>query len=415
MEAIDFIKPFEQIGFSISGPLFEQVSRPPDFSKLPPSLPKAVSYEQNTGRLILAGELSFREKQALINSYDLPGDKAAVERLYQAGQGAWLETEPPSELKDPFQVPLLAVRFGDQVELFEESHFLDVPWNLAECDPSLLETEFPSKKLSGATGQVDVDDKGKIEVQFINQLQEQISWLTGEAGWTLAGLANWIDRQIPHPDIPQAYSSLFIHKVIEDLIEKRGLTVDQLARGKFRLRNAIESKIQGYRQNYRLKAYQQSLFGKEALPIEVGPGLILPFLEDAYSPNWYYEGSFKFQKHYFKAIGELRFEGEEFECAVFLDSQPRIKCWVRNLERRKDTSFWLQTSSDRFYPDFLALLEDGRILAVEYKGEHLWSSDDSKEKRAVGELWAEKSQGKCLFVMPKGADWSAILAAITNK
>jgi type III restriction enzyme len=85
-----------------------------------------------------------------------------------------------------------------------------------------------------------------------------------------------------------------------------------------------------------------------------------------------------------------------------------VEVWVRNLERRVDSSFWLQTSTDRFYPDFVALLNDGRILVVEFKGEHLWSNDDSKEKRAVGELWAERSNGKCIFVMPKGKDWSAI-------
>jgi len=154
------------------------------------------------------------------------------------------------------------------------------------------------------------------------------------------------------------------------------------------------------------------LFGSEALPVQVGPGLILPLSEEDYSPNWYYEGSFKFQKHYFKHIGELRSEGEEFECAVFLDGLTSLKYWVRNLERRKDTSFWLQTASDRFYPDFLSLLEDDRVLALEYKGEHLWSNDDSKEKRAVGELWAERSKGKCLFVMTRGKNWSMITNSI---
>ena len=49
-----------------------------------------------------------------------------------------------------------------------------------------------------------------------------------------------------------------------------------------------------------------------------------------------------------------------------------------------------------------AMLDDGMILVVESNGEHLWSNDDSKEKRAVGELWADRSDGKCLFVMPKG-------------
>lgn len=113
-------------------------------------------------------------------------------------------------------------------------------------------------------------------------------------------------------------------------------------------------------------------------------------------------------------IGELKSDGEEFECAVFLDELPGVKTWVRNLERRADSSFWLQTSTDKFYPDFVALLMDGRILVVESKGEDRWSNDDSKEKRAVGDLWADRSKGKCLFVMPKGPDWAAISEAINR-
>ena len=76
------------------------------------------------------------------------------------------------------------------------------------------------------------------------------------------------------------------------------------------------------------------------------------------------------------------------------------------------SAFWLQTSSDRFYPDFVAQLTEGRWLVVEFKGEHLWSNDDSKEKRAVGELWADRSNGRCIFVMPKGMAWATIEAAI---
>lgn len=108
---------------------------------------------------------------------------------------------------------------------------------------------------------------------------------------------------------------------------------------------------------------------------------------------------------------DISAQGEEFECAVFLDTHPRVWYWVRNLPRR-DYSFWLQTSTDRFYPDFVALLNDGRILVVELKGGHLWGSPDSEEKRKLGELWAERSGGSCLFVMPKGKDWSAIEALL---
>jgi type III restriction enzyme len=81
-----------------------------------------------------------------------------------------------------------------------------------------------------------------------------------------------------------------------------------------------------------------------------------------------------------------------------------VKFWIRNLAQRPDTSFWLQTSTDRFYPDFVALLQDGRLLVVEYKGEPYVTNDDSREKTNVGELWASKSNGQGLFLMAQSQD-----------
>ena len=76
------------------------------------------------------------------------------------------------------------------------------------------------------------------------------------------------------------------------------------------------------------------------------------------------------------------------------------------------TSFWLQTATDRFYPDFVGELVDGRVFAVEYKSERDWSNDDSREKRLVGELWATASGGRCVFLMPRGTDWGALESAL---
>jgi hypothetical protein len=95
-----------------------------------------------------------------------------------------------------------------------------------------------------------------------------------------------------------------------------------------------------------------------------------------------------------------------------LDQLACVRRWLRNLERRPDGAFWLQTATDKFYPDFLAELDDGRILVVEYKGHDRWSNDDSKEKRALGELWESRSNGRCLFIMPDGPDWTAITGRI---
>ena len=78
---------------------------------------------------------------------------------------------------------------------------------------------------------------------------------------------------------------------------------------------------------------------------------------------------------------------------------------MRNVDR-KPNALWLQLSGRRFYPDFVAMLTDGRTLVVEYKGKHL--EQDASEKRVIGELWAEASGGHCIFAMPVANDFSAI-------
>lgn len=93
-------------------------------------------------------------------------------------------------------------------------------------------------------------------------------------------------------------------------------------------------------------------------------------------------------------IGDLEPTGEEHECAVYLERMPEVKAWVRNTSQQPN-SFWLQTTTDKFYPDFVALLPDGRYLVIEYKGSYIASADDAneKEKRLIGEVWADRLGG----------------------
>jgi type III restriction enzyme len=84
---------------------------------------------------------------------------------------------------------------------------------------------------------------------------------------------------------------------------------------------------------------------------------------------------------------------------------------------RHKSSFKLPTSTDYFYPDFVAMLNDGRILIVEYKGEGWATTDDTKEKRIIGELWEKLSGGKGLFMIAekKSKDGSATVQQIKKK
>ena len=61
-------------------------------------------------------------------------------------------------------------------------------------------------------------------------------------------------------------------------------------------------------------------------------------------------------------------------------------------------AFWLPTATDYFYPDFVAELVDGRLLVVEYKGDGYATNDDSREKRLVGERWAQTTDQRFVMV-----------------
>lgn len=91
----------------------------------------------------------------------------------------------------------------------------------------------------------------------------------------------------------------------------------------------------------------------------------------------------------------MKAQGDEFECAQAIDRLGAVKHWVRNVDRTYG-AYRLPTSTDYFYPDFVAELQDGRQLVVEYKGR---LDEDSAEKDCIGLKAEETSEGRLLFLM----------------
>jgi type III restriction enzyme len=46
----------------------------------------------------------------------------------------------------------------------------------------------------------------------------------------------------------------------------------------------------------------------------------------------------------------------------------------------------------------MAELTDGRVLVIEYKGEHLEDKRSEQEKLDIGRLWKERSGGRAMFL-----------------
>jgi len=385
-----------------------------------------------SGAITVLVPLDKVEAEKLASCVKTPEAKAKVaeavelvREMDKAFGGTGKTREPsPYEKQIDFIVPLLCVREAGILFEFESTFLLEHPWKLSAKDASLTEGYNPLKRPAGKAGLLDVGAKGEVQTSmlqdrpdsdFVAKLHQQVMALSNSGDLTLEDLVGWIDRHIDHQDIPAGESAEFLRQVIRGLMAKFGIAdMGLLALDRFRLREQIEERIQQHRDGEQKAAFQQFLLPNSVLT--VSDERVINFKTMSYEPSWLYEGGFQFKKHYFgPKPGELLETTpsdklkEEFECAQFLDGLPEVKFWVRNLSR-KATSFRLQTSKDWFYPDFLCQLNDGRVLVVEYKGEHLFA--EAEEKRAVGAVWESRSGGKCLFVMPEGKDLAAIAKKI---
>lgn len=391
----------------------ETLSETPKLETLSEEIASKVTYDEQKGEISFSGVMEEQEKLALQNCFSTPEAKAGIERVYRKSRGLSAERpKSPAERGEAFSIPLLSIKQGNLFEAFEQTHFLELPWELSKCNPALTEAEYSEKRFDGNVIEIDITDKGKISQRFISNLQEQMTLIAQDQTQTVANLMFFLDRSIPHPDIPPAETGPFLTALVHCLIDERGFSLAQLFRDKYNLRQKVTEKIEQHRRQAHLRAYQTFLLPECATPLVVTPEICFSFPSQDYPYNTRYQGSYKFQKHYYKEIGNLKDSGEEFDCAKFLDTLPEMKFWVRNIERRERHSFWLQTTTDKFYPDFVCLLQDGRFLVVEYKGEDRWTNDDSREKRELGEFWEKLSGGKCLFIMPKGKNLGSIAAKI---
>lgn len=271
-------------------------------------------------------------------------------------------TASPFELSMEFFVPLLSVRENQAVLPFDSTVLLEHEWRLSEKNAS-LENYNPLERPAGRAGELDVSIKGEVETsvlqrpsEFISTLHQQVLNYGVPGDWSFNDLVIWLDRQIEHRDITSAESMEFVQKALRGLMGTFDITdVGTLVSDRFRLRDALEARIDEHRKTERQAVFQTLLLPNSSLTVDASRGI--DFRTSMYEPSWLYKGSFQFQKHYFtQKPGELP-DNVEGDCAQFIDGLPEVKYWVRNLAK-KESSFRLQTSRDLFYPDFVCKLVD---------------------------------------------------------
>lgn len=378
-----------------------------DIKALPKALAAKIDF--NDDSLTLPTTLTPKEEKQLIAACPTPEFKAAVTKGLEHAKAARM-TPPKAPVKTPAEkgeklvVPLLAIRQGNLWEEFDETHLLEGEWSLHDYRCELNEKEFPADVEALRRARLSITELERLKIENFDKMEAQMAFLEREEAWDEVSFLHWLERNLPEASVTRQDKVVWLRQGLRYLMESRGLSVEALAYRKFRLRGALAQRLKDAKHEAERSVHQKMLLEHKLFGIREDCTLIFELGRYVYDEP--YRGAIELKRHFFPMIGNLKESGEEFECAQYLANEcTSVETWVRNVER-KPGAFSLQTSGDRFYPDFLAKLTDGRLMAVEYKGGHLYT--DAEEKRTMGELWEKASDGKCVFAMPTGRDWGEI-------
>lgn len=392
--------------FTLSAGITFAAPEMPEPETIPATLQSKIEIAPEAGTITLKGNFTATQAKALESAFQTPAGKDTIRKaLSRLNMPRATRSKTPSEFGELFRVPVLALRQGDLWEPFDDTHLLQGDWRLLDAPCELSETELKKPAPSAQGGRFLVQEE-RVRFEYFDNIEAQMALLDFHTEWDQVQLVSWLERNIPDDSILPDEKAAFLDKAVTWLMEERGFTIEDLTYSKFRLRSALETKIRDAKRQAMRQIYQTLLIRPEHFASDGHCEMI--FEQGRYAYDRLYCGFTELPKHFFPDIGNLGAEGEEFDCAVFLATELEgVKYWVRNVER-KTTSFSLQTSTDRFYPDFICKLEDGRILVVEYKNSRDWDLPDNDEKRKLGALWELRSNGKGLFIMPCGRDFEEI-------
>jgi len=390
-----------------AGPLFAQLDVP-TFSlevKAGVSVEPAsnIRIEQSDAgqRVVITGHVSESLAQQLVDSQRGEKKKAELEQAINQHNAVVAAVTSPASRGERFApVPWLCYREQGVLQLVEREAVVEH----AEFDLLAEPPTLPGFNIVEAAQAFEVYLRdGKVTVGQTDGTQLELAAVG--AAVTEDDLLRWLEPEVRSDGLAQSQVRPYLRALISDLVHTRRLPLAQLARAKHQLAREIRNRIEDLRIQAALAGFRQLVLGG-GWELGVAKEQAYEFLPGRYAvaANDRYRGRWEFKKHFYPVIAKLKGEGEEFWCAVEIDRHSKVKHWVRNLDRDVHGAFWLPTSRGKFFPDFVAELVDGRVLVIEYKGEPWQSMPSEIEKEQVGKLWAERSDGKCLFLFAVASD-----------
>ncbi|GAB7140300.1 DEAD/DEAH box helicase family protein [Deferribacterales bacterium RsTz2092] len=325
-------------------------------------------------------------------------DSFKIKQVFTAFKSS--ESVPsPAKSGEKFSVPCLMVDVdGKLVHATPDIIFEQFDWDIEKFVSPKLETDEFNIEAQGRGFIITIDNE---KLQYAIDTEQSSVSVANVGDLPVQRLVDWLDIRLHQDDITQAKMRSWLKQVVDHLTEAKDVNLTTANIAKYALKDKLATKISLARSKAKDESF--AIFmreGKGAIDFNIA----VEFTENTYEDQLSYHGKFKFAKHYTSRVPQIdgNGTGEEFGCARAIDSLGEVKYWIRNVAKHP-YSFSLPTATGNFYPDFVALLDDGRVLVVEYKGLHLIDSKNTKEKVQIGALWEEKMQGKGLFLIAESS------------
>lgn len=384
----------------------------PDTQHWPDDLKAAVvqiSATTQGATVLLKGDIApeVLEQAETFISQAMPAKaREAVREQFDAHRAVRRALRAPAQLGVAFApIPQLCLSLDGFLEVVEKETLAA----LGEWDLLGQQVQLAGFAVNETVNSFEIDVKEE-KIKFRHVDVQQLNLNDVDSNISEQDLVRWLDAETRKPYLSQLQLQRYLVQMLTHLTLDRGIKLTALVRARFQLAQALAREIDRLRQLAMGKGFQGRLLDMAVPGLEEVAHYSFQFQPGRYPAQRCYQGSYEFNKHFYPVIHDLREKtqagqlAEEFRCAQAIDAHVKVKHWVRNIERQEKFSFWLPTSSDYFYPDFVAELSDGRILVVEYKGEPYKTNDDSREKQQVGHQWEKSSDRRCLFLFAVARD-----------
>ncbi|NOU41830.1 MAG: DEAD/DEAH box helicase family protein [Methylotenera sp.] len=387
------------------------LSHVPDITFYAPEVRQAIAiYETSQGATVVIAKGTdhdtFKQIEASIVTNAPTKQQATTQLAFDDARASRQASLAPENWLQQFAlVPQLCLDFDGDWQLVDKETIEDAyDWNLLD-----FEVQLANFNITETAHSFEIDMKGEsVSYKHIDAAQLAFDHIT--TATTENELVEWLDKKARRTGLTQAQLRAYLLKLVAHLVHDKKFSLTALVRAQFQLARAVNAEINRIFELARKQAFQGELFNKMSVAPIATAFNQFEFKTGVYPVRKPYRGSYEFAKHFYTAIDDLKEKtstgkvSEEFECAQAIDLNPNVKYWVRNIPQQRLTSFWLPTSSDYFYPDFIVELNDGTIALIEYKGEPYKTNDDSREKNLVGELWTKGGEGKRLYLMAVSKD-----------